>query len=144
MTGTGKHFSRPMAAQEVDFDGDLWFFAYDNSDKVTQLQANPRVNVTLSNNKASEWTSISGTAEIVHDDAKAEQLWSAPLNTWFPDGLDTAGLTLIKVHADSAEYWASPNSNVVQLIGVARAIVTGNPDKFPCTNEEVSLKDDHA
>ena len=25
--------SRPMATQEVEFDGDLWFFAYDDSDK---------------------------------------------------------------------------------------------------------------
>ncbi|GAB3830552.1 pyridoxamine 5'-phosphate oxidase family protein [Kribbella italica] len=142
MTGTGKHVSRPMAVQEVEFDGDLWFFAYDRSDKVTQLQANPQVNVSFSNDKASEWTSISGSAEIVHDRDKAEELWSAPLKVWFPDGLDTPGLTLIKIHAESAEYWDSPKSKVVQLIGAARAAVTGDPDKFPGTNEEVSLKGD--
>jgi general stress protein 26 len=31
---------------------------------------------------------------------------------WFPDGLDTPGLTLIKVEADTAEYWEGPTSTV--------------------------------
>ncbi|MEV5967119.1 pyridoxamine 5'-phosphate oxidase family protein [Kribbella sp. NPDC051952] len=144
MTSTGKHVSRPMAVQDVEFDGDLWFFAYEDSDKATQLRANPQVNVSFSNDKSSEWTSVSGTAEIVHDQAKAEELWSAPLKTWFPEGLDTPGLTLIKVHADSAEYWESSSSKVVQLIGAARAAISGDPDKFPSTNEEVSLGDNPA
>jgi hypothetical protein len=42
------------------------------------------------------------------EDAKAEQLWSAPLKTWLPGGLDTPGLALFKVHAETAEYWDSP------------------------------------
>ncbi len=36
MTREGKHVSRPMALQEAEFDGDLWFFAYADSDKVAQ------------------------------------------------------------------------------------------------------------
>jgi general stress protein 26 len=27
MTADGRHMTRPMALQEVEFDGDLWFFA---------------------------------------------------------------------------------------------------------------------
>jgi general stress protein 26 len=139
MTAEGKHVSRPMGLQEVEFDGDLWFFASDDSAKAREIQANPQVNVSFSNDKSSEWTSISGTAEVVHDRAKAEELWSAPLKAWFPDGLDTPGLALIKVHADSAEYWEAPSSKVVRLIGAARAAATGDPDKFPSTNETVEL-----
>ena len=63
--------------------------------------------MTFSNDKNSEWTSLSGTAEVVHDGAKAEELWSPLLKTWFEDGLDTPGLALIKVHVNSAEYWES-------------------------------------
>jgi hypothetical protein len=40
---------------------------------------------------------------------------------------------------DSAEYWESPSSKVVQMIGAARAAATGDPDKFPSTNETVTL-----
>ena len=139
MTPGGDHVSRPMAVQEADFDGDLWFFAYDDSDKVRQIQAEPRVNVSLSNDKKSEWTSIAGTAEIVHDPAKAEQLWSKPLEAWFPDGLQTTGLTLIKVHGDTAEYWDAATSKVKQLLGMRRAIQRDNPDEFPVDNRTVNL-----
>ena len=76
---------------------------------------------------------------MTHDRDKAEQLWSAPLKAWFPDELDTPGLALIKVHAESAEYWEGPSSKVARLLGAARAAVSGDPDTFPSTNHEVSL-----
>jgi general stress protein 26 len=139
MTRDGDHVSRPMAVQEAEFDGDLWFFAYDDSDKVGQIMAHPRVNVSLANDKKSEWTSIAGTAEIVHDRAKAEQLWSKPLETWFPDGLDTPGLALIKVHGDTAEYWDAATSRVKKLVGMGRAIRRDDPDEFPVDNSTVDL-----
>lgn len=139
MTVDGDHLSRPMAVQEVEFDGDLWFFTYDDSDKAGQIAANPKVNVSFSNDKKSEWTSIAGTAEIVHDRAKAEELWSKPLETWFPDELETSGLALIKVHASTAEYWDAADSKVKQLLGMGRAIKNDDPDEFPAENRTVEL-----
>lgn len=139
MTPGGDHVSRPMAVQEAEFDGDLWFFADGDSDKVRQIQAEPRVNVSLSNDRKSEWTSIAGTAEIVHDPAKAEQLWSKPLEAWFPDGVRTPGLILIKVHGDTAEYWDAATSKVKQLLGMRRAIQRDDPDEFPVDHRTVDL-----
>ncbi len=139
MTADGKHVSRPMALQDVEFDGDLWFFCYDDSPKAEQIRANPQVNVSFSNDKQSEWTSVSGTAQVVHDRARAEELWALPLQAWFPDGLDTDGLSLIKVQVDSAEYWDSPSSKVRQVLGMAKAAITRNPDAFPGENRTVEL-----
>jgi len=139
MTDAGDHVSRPMAVQEVEFDGDLWFFTYETSDKVRQIRTHPHVNVSLFNDKKSEWTSIAGVAEVVHDRAKAEELWAKPLEAWFPDGLETPGLTLIKVHASTAEYWDAPSSTVKQLLGMARAITRDDPDEFPADNKTVDL-----
>jgi general stress protein 26 len=62
MTQSGKHVSRPMALQEVEFDGDLWFFCYDDSAKAAQIRSQPEVNVSFANDKQSEWTSLSGKA----------------------------------------------------------------------------------
>jgi general stress protein 26 len=62
-----------------------------------------------------------------------------PLQAWFPDGLDTAGLALIKVEADSAEYWEGPSSTVAYIAKTARAAVTRNPDKDPIENGTVEL-----
>ncbi|MEV1145901.1 pyridoxamine 5'-phosphate oxidase family protein [Micromonospora sp. NPDC049799] len=133
----GRMVSRPMALQEAEFDGDLWFFAYADSAKVRQIRVNPEVNVSFSDQRHNAWVSVSGTARESFERAKAEQLWNPLLKTWFPDGLDTPGLTLLTVRAGSAEYWDSPNSAVVNLLGLAKAAVTGRPPEGG-ENHEVS------
>ena len=42
MTESGKHVSRPMAVQEVEFDGDLWFFCYDDSQRQCRYARSPK------------------------------------------------------------------------------------------------------
>lgn len=139
MTADGRHVSRPMGIQDVEFDGDLWFFAYADSDLVAQIAANPQVNVAFNDEKHNSWASVSGTAEQRTDRAKAEELWNPLLKAWFPEGLDTPNLTLVKVHAETAEYWAAAHSStVVTLLGYAKAAVTGKtPDAGE--NETVTL-----
>ncbi|GAA2563087.1 pyridoxamine 5'-phosphate oxidase family protein [Winogradskya consettensis] len=130
MTVDGRHVSRPMGLQEVEFDGDLWFFTYSDADLVAQIKVNPQVNVSFSDDKQHSWTSVSGTAVQVDDRAKAEQLWNPMLKAWFPEGLETPTLTLVKVNAETAEYWeAAHSSKVVTLLGAVKAAVTGKtPD----------------
>ena len=130
MTEDGRHVSRPMALQEVEFDGDLWFFTYSDSDLVEQISVHPQVNVSFSDAKQNNWISIAGAASRVENRAKAEELWNPMLKAWFPDGLDQPNLTLVKVTAQPAEYWeAAHSSNVVTLLGAAKAAVTGKtPD----------------
>jgi general stress protein 26 len=139
MTEDGQHVSRPMGLQRAEFDGDLWFFAYDDSAKAAQIRAMPSVNVSFSDDKGHSWTSIAGTAAIVHDHAKAEQLWTPVLKAWFPDGLETKGLALIKVEADSAEYWEGPTSTIAFAAKNLRAAVTGDPKQDAISNGTVDL-----
>jgi len=133
----GRLVSRPMGLQEAEFDGDLWFFASADSAKVRQIRVNPEVNVAFSDQKRSAWVSVAGTATEGFGRDRAEQLWNPVLKVWFPQGPDTPGLTLIKVHASSAEYWDSPSSTVVNLFGFAKAVVTGQPPA-PGENHEVT------
>ncbi len=139
MTADARHVSRPMVVQEVEFDGDLWFFCHDDSAKIAEIRLHPQVNVAFADEQHSSWTSIAGRATVVHDRAKAEELWSKPLEVWFEDGLDTATLALLRVEADSAEYWDSSNSRVKKIVGGLRAAVTKNPDAFPADNRTVDL-----
>ena len=119
--------SRPMALQQAEFDGDLWFFTYETTDKISEIKQNPHVNVSFEN--SGSWVSLSGIAEQVDDHNKAQKLWNPTLKAWFSDGLETQGLTLIKVNAESAEYWDSTNPKVVQLFGFAKAALTGKQAK---------------
>jgi len=138
MTGDGRHVSRPMALQDVEFDGDLWFFTYSDSDLVSQVTANPQVNVSFSDAKQHAWVSIAGAASRVDDRAKAEELWNPLLKAWFPDGLETPNLTLVKVQGETAEYWeAAHSSRVVTMLGYAKAAVTG---KTPDAGENETVR----
>ncbi|MBM2615194.1 pyridoxamine 5'-phosphate oxidase family protein [Actinoplanes sp. LDG1-06] len=138
MTSDGRHVSRPMAVQDIEFDGDLWFFAYADSDLVEQIAVHPQVNVSFSDSKQHNWISIAGEAVRKEDPAKAKELWNPLLKAWFPDGLETPDLTLVKVHADTAEYWeAAHSSKVVTLLGYAKAAVTG---KTPDAGENETVR----
>ncbi|MFF1571599.1 pyridoxamine 5'-phosphate oxidase family protein [Leifsonia sp. NPDC058292] len=126
-TAAGHLHSRPLATQKAEFDGDLWFFTQDPSPKVDDILAHPSVNVSYDTGKG--YLSIAGTAELVHDREKVDELWSPLVEPWFPDGKDDPSVALLLVHADSAEFWASHEPGVVTAFKVARAAVTGKqPD----------------
>lgn len=132
----GTMISRPMALQEVEFDGDLWFFAARSSRKVTHITANPQVNVVVGS--GSSWVSLTGRAAVVTDDAKKKELWNAGVAAWFPDGPDDDEIVLIEVDGDSAEYWDTPGGRVSTLLSFAKAKVTGEPFSGG-ENEKVDL-----
>ncbi len=119
----GTLMSRPMALQEVEFDGDLWFFAERDSRKVAQIATDPRVNVTISS--SSTWVSLTGTAAVVTDDARKRDLWNAVVEAWFPKGKDDDIIVLLRVEGESAEYWDTSGGRVASLISFAKAKVTG-------------------
>ena len=138
MASDGRHVSRPMALQDIEFDGDLWFLTYSDSDLVAQVRTNPQVNVSFSDAKQNAWVSIAGTAVQTDDRGKAEELWNPMLKAWFPDGLETPNLTLVKVTGETAEYWESAHSSrVVTMLGMAKAVVTG---KTPDAGENETVR----
>jgi general stress protein 26 len=116
--------SRPMTTQQVEFDGDLWFFVGLDTDPVSAIKSNSNVNVAYAKPEDNLYVSVSGTAEIVEDEAKKKELWNPLFKAWYPDGLEDPTLGLIKVSVTSAEYWDSPLGIVVTLLGFAKAIVT--------------------
>ena len=119
----GTLISRPMAMQEVEFDGDLWFFAQRSSRKVAHLTANSQVNVSTSG--SSSWVSLTGHATVVDDLATKKELWNTVVEAWFPDGPEDPDVVLLRVEAASAEYWDSPGGRLATALSFAKAKVTG-------------------
>lgn len=134
----GQLRSRPMSTQEFEFDGDLWFFTRDNTHKTDEIGKDPRVNVAYSKPDDNRYVSVSGTAEIVKDRAKMEELWSPILKAWFPDGLEDPNICLLKVAVEQAEYWDAPSSSIVQLFGMAKALATGTEMSYG-ENKKITL-----
>lgn len=129
--------SRPMATQEFEFDGDLWFFTAAHAPKVDEVQHNQHVNVSYAEPKDQKYVSVSGTAQLVRDRAKIEELWNPLFKAWFPQGLDDPELALLKVSVEKAEYWDSPSSKVVRLVGFAKALLTGKQIGNPGDNAKI-------
>lgn len=125
ITEAGDLHSRPMAMQEIEFDGDLWFFTGKNSPKVHQIEHEPRVNVAFSDPDKQNYVSLSGTASLVIDAAKNRELWNPAYQAWFPQGLEDPELSLLKIHVDGAEYWDAPSSTVAHVVGFVQAKLTG-------------------
>lgn len=123
----GTLHSRPMATQRDRFDGTLYFFTGADSEKVRETDREQRVAVTFADPSSNTYVALTGTAHVLRDKAKAEQLWHPFLKTWFPQGLDDPNLALLHVHVEHAEYWDTPSSTFVHLYGLAKATMTGRP-----------------
>jgi general stress protein 26 len=117
--------SRPMMAQQIDAEGCLWFFTSTETGKVQSIRNDQRINLAYASPKDSKFVSVGGTASIVKDEAKAKELWNPAMKAWFPKGVNEADLVLIKVQLDSAEYWDAPAGKMVQLLKMAKAVMTG-------------------
>jgi general stress protein 26 len=117
--------ARPMATQKVEFDGDLWFFTNASAEKSAELRENPIVNISYANPTDQRYVSISGVAELIRDVARAKELWHPAYRAYFPNGPDDPDMLLIRVHVDKVEYWDPPTGVMRQLVGLVKAVVSG-------------------
>lgn len=134
--GEGRLLAKPMATQEVDFDGTVRFIAERGSDQVRDLQQQPSVNVAYAGDGA--WVSLTGRARVVDDVAKLKELWNTFTDAWLEDGPENPENVLIEIDADTAEYWEAPGgSKVTQVANLVKAKVTGK--RAEGENEVVDL-----
>ena len=115
--------SRPMALQEVEGDGNLWFFTQRHSPKMDEIKSDSRVNVSVI--EGTTYVSISGSAQQVDDKKKAADLWNPLYKAWFPQGLEDPELMLLKVSIEQAEYWDNPGGVMTTLIAYVKGLATG-------------------
>ncbi|WP_395403605.1 pyridoxamine 5'-phosphate oxidase family protein [Pseudoduganella sp. UC29_106] len=121
--------SRPLTLQELDDEGNMWFFVSDEEQFTRELLNNPLVNVSFTDVDDHLYVSVSGYAELMRDPAKAEELWNPMVQAWFPHGLDDPHLALLKFTIDTAEYWDTGSSKMVTLLAMAKAALTGQPPR---------------
>lgn len=106
--------SRPMKTQEIEFDGDLWFLTKKDSRKFHELLHNKQVNVAY---VGQSYISIRGEAELVDSPEKLRDIWNPMYEKFLETTIDDPELILIKVKAETAEYWDSGNKlKMIQFI----------------------------
>lgn len=138
VTPDGRLLSRPLGTQEVEFDGDLWFASGYDSEKVREIQANPQVNVSYASRDRNAYVSVSGRASIVRDRETIERMWSPGMGIFFKHGKDDPNLCLIRVEAETAEYWDGPGTAIGKGLYFLTTAINRDPSNMT-ENRRVDL-----
>ncbi len=134
----GELRSRPMAGQETDFDGDLWFLSRQQSGKVDEIEHGSRVSLTYVNNDRHAYVALSGTAELSKSRERIHQLWKPIDAAWFPQGKDDPDIIAIKVTIEESEYWEAPGNALVRGYHLLKAIATQGKSQ-PGEHKKIAL-----
>ena len=122
----GDLHSRPMSSNgDIDSDGALWFFTSASSHKVHEVEKLSKVNVSFADPDNQHYVSISGTAQLVRDRNKIDELWRPEFKMWFPNGKDDPDVALLRVSSEKAEYWDSPASTIGYVLNFVSLWVSG-------------------
>lgn len=97
--------SRPMSNNAaVTFNGSSYFFTDDKTDVVSQLKKNDAVSLSFCGADM-EFIHLDGIAHITNEMADMEPHWNESLTQWFLQGLETPGICMIVVNANTIKYW---------------------------------------
>lgn len=112
--------SRPMSNnRDVDYRGDSYFFTLDDTRVVADLTRSPQVCLAFDGRDGlfgkHFYICVSGEAQLITDKATMKRHWVPDLDAWFEDGVDTPGLTMIKVHAHHIRYWKGMEEGEITL-----------------------------
>ena len=113
--------ARPMSNNgDVDYDGDSWFFTYEEAHTVADIERDKKVGLSFQGSKSllgkpPLFISVEGDAELIRDKAAFEAHWTKDLDYWFEQGIDTPNIVLIKVHATRIHYWNGKDEGEVRV-----------------------------
>ena len=107
----GSIAGRPMSNnRDVDFDADSFFFTSADTRTVADIEQDPRVGLAYQGKSGMLgmkpfFLTVEGRAELIRDKSRFAEHWTKDLDAWFKEGIDTPGLTLVKVNATRLHYW---------------------------------------
>lgn len=136
----GSLHTRPMANQESDENGNLWFFAEKGSAVEANIRANPQIALGFSDPHGSDYVAVSGTGALTDDRATIHDKWNEILTAWFPEGKDDPKIVLIKVTPSKGEFWESKSGLLYTAASYVKSKLTGTgPAESLNDNQKVAL-----
>ena len=122
-TGGGLR-ARPVEPRP-DRDAGLIFVVTDvRSHKEHEIEAVHDIGLVFIDAKAKAYLSITARAQVLHDHAKAAEIWKSTDNLWW-DGPDDPNVCVLRIEPVTAELWDGPASKAVAVYEIARAKLTG-------------------
>ncbi|WP_443946484.1 pyridoxamine 5'-phosphate oxidase family protein [Pedobacter sp. AW1-32] len=116
---------RPMAIQQVDDEGNIWFMSMKDSHKNEEIASDPFTHILFQASAHAGFVNIYGISEISRDQAKIDELWNPLIQTWFQGGKEDPNITLIKVVPSEGYYWDNKHGTAVAFLKMAASVITG-------------------
>jgi general stress protein 26 len=124
--------SRAMATQKRAAGADLWFVAAEGTGKLSDIEADPHVNLAYYKDRTREWVSVSGLATLTRDRDKIRELYAPDWRIWFGEEgdsrhgtADDPRLVLIGVDIHAASFLDVSKPQPVVLYELAKGLLTG-------------------
>ena len=117
--------SRPMAVQNLPFDGTLFFLSRASSEKVDEVRKDQHVTLTFAEPSDGKYITLKGKGSASQDRTKIHELWNGMYKAWFPKGEDDPDIAVMKVEIASGDYWEASSSKLVRYAKIAAAAATG-------------------
>jgi general stress protein 26 len=113
--GRGVVSTRPMSNnRQVKYNGESFFFTDKNTQKVRDVTKNSSVSLSFTGKKGL-YIIVKGKARIIKSKELMEEHWVPSLEQWFKDGIDTKGLVMLAVKAQSIHYWVNYKEGEIGL-----------------------------
>ena len=108
--------ARPMSANQVDDDGNLWFISNARSNKNFEIKQDDKVQLFFSSISDSRYLSVFGHASIYTDKSTIEEHWTPIGKAWFEEGKDDPDVSVIKVTPTDAYYWDTKDGKAIAFL----------------------------
>lgn len=112
---------QPMAPYVDRSTNTIWFFTKTDSEIAQEIRPGSRAHFCLVGKNHDYHACLSGLIETRADRAKIDQYWSSLVAAWYENGKDDPRLTMLALHVDDAEIWASTGNTLKFGWEIARA-----------------------
>ncbi|WP_332691550.1 pyridoxamine 5'-phosphate oxidase family protein [Bosea sp. (in: a-proteobacteria)] len=119
--------ARPMSAHARRDEDAIYFLTDRRSHKDDEVEINENVCLTFADNGAYKYVSVTGTANVLVDRAKIDELWSTAARAFW-ESKDDPNIRVLRVRPAMAEFWDSPGKIVTSVKMVAAAVTGSRPD----------------
>ena len=116
--------ARPVEARPDRAAGLIFFVTDLRSGKEDEIEAEHDVGLVFIDPKDKAYLSITATAQVLQDHAKAREIWKSTDDVWW-DGPDDPNVCVLRVRPLTAELWDGPSSKAVAMYEFAKAKLTG-------------------
>lgn len=110
---------RPLTVARVD--GGIQILLDTDEEWVRQLDRTERLQVTLSDDRHSNWAWMTGGYAMSTDETLIDELWTPFADAFFDNGRETPGIAVMTIAVDRGRYWSSPAGRVGNLIAAVKA-----------------------